>query len=262
MTNRSFFIIITLVLFSVSLCKSNDMENWIRVTQTTENGYFVSDLGRMKIIKNSSETIKIGSLRNDGYRIFIFNARYIMAHYLVLESFVPRPDWATCINHINGIKDDNRLVNLEWSTVKLNNLHAIKNGLNKHIGTIGVDHPHSRDIKEIHAIYNLKKQGKKIFEITKILGLPNYRVVRVYNGIDWRYEYEKVFGAPCEKPTIRYGSDCYNSIPEKTVLKIYELKKSGKRISKIVEEVNIKYATVHFIFHGRSWKKLYKLHFP
>ena len=35
------------------------------------------------------------------------------------------------MNHINGIKDDNRIENLEWNTYQENNIHALKNELRK-----------------------------------------------------------------------------------------------------------------------------------
>ena len=191
-----FFTNITLILLlSVSLLKNLDMERWIKIKHVKKEGYFVSDLGRIKVIKKTSETVKIGSLRQDGYRIVATGKQdYFLVHLLVMENFSKRPKWAECVNHINGIKDDNRLANLEWSTIKLNNLHAFETGLANTVGSIGVNHPNSRSIEQVHAIYKLKKEGKRICDIAKILKISKFAVPRIYHGTDWKYEYHKFFG--------------------------------------------------------------------
>lgn len=52
-------------------------------------------------------------------------------HRLVGLAWIPNPDKLPEINHKNGIKTDNRDVNLEWCTRTQNNAHAHRTGLNK-----------------------------------------------------------------------------------------------------------------------------------
>lgn len=52
-------------------------------------------------------------------------------HRLVAEAYLPNLELKKEVNHINGIKTNNNLYNLEWATRKENANHAWKNGLQK-----------------------------------------------------------------------------------------------------------------------------------
>lgn len=79
---------------------------------------------------------KILKSKNDGkYVVDILcnkgKRETVRRHRLVAQAFILNPDNKPEINHVNGIKDDNRVENLEWVTHRENTDHAWKTGLTK-----------------------------------------------------------------------------------------------------------------------------------
>ena len=120
MTNEEF-------LRSVSL----EGEEW-RDVVGYEGYYMVSSYGRVISLHNTKRynlRLKKTYLNQNGY-IYVMlckNKRKLFfgIHRLIAKAFIPNPNNYTQIDHINGIRTDNRIENLKWSTYTMNNNNPI-----------------------------------------------------------------------------------------------------------------------------------------
>ena len=88
------------------------------------SGYFASRDGR--IYSDKWKRVLTPSLDSYGYKVVsIFSGskkacRNMKVHRLVAETFIPNPDGLETIDHLNNIRTDNRVENLEWVTASEN----------------------------------------------------------------------------------------------------------------------------------------------
>ena len=103
-----------------------DIKGWEGMYQITSDGKVFS-------IRNG-RFIKLAMVRK-GYLKARLSLHQVVSTYsisrLVALHFIDNPDNLPQVNHINGIKHDDRVKNLEWVTGKQNMIHSYFSGARK-----------------------------------------------------------------------------------------------------------------------------------
>lgn len=94
-----------------------------------EHCYAVSDCGH--VLSFRRQKMLKPKIDRYGYEVVALSKSgktyHRTVHRLVAETFIPNPGNLPTVNHINEIKTDNRVSNLEWASVADNDNHGTRN---------------------------------------------------------------------------------------------------------------------------------------
>ena len=227
------------------------MEIWKEI-KGYEGLYEVSNLGRIKSIgrKNQrgiNKKTKILKCGTNGKYLKVMLCKnkikkVYFVHRLVAQEFIfnSNKNILKEVNHINGIKTDNRACNLEWCTRKQNVKHSIETGLvPKKKGSL-------LNKEDLYQKYIIDK--KSIAEIAK----------------EYNYKYStSTINRALKRNNIKIRNYTESARNRKNYLKAkldqinFEEKIKTKKIKEIAEELNI---NCDYLYHYLNNKNIYKLH--
>lgn len=162
-----------------------------------EGLYQISNMGNLRsfhVVPITGRIMKPATDRR-GYkyqglsnRIEINNYRI---HRLVALAFLDNPLNKPQVNHINGIKTDNRAVNLEWATSTENHKHAVKTGLRtfEHIrGELASSSKlKESDVISIRYLFSKNPCVPTKNELAYKYGVTYQCIHSIVNRISWRH---------------------------------------------------------------------------
>lgn len=105
--------------------KMSEVEAFVKIEGFEK--YEVSNLGKVRNIK-SGRTLK-PRLHNGYLRYCLYEnnkRKDLLLHRIIATAFIDNPEGKPCVNHIDENKTNNDLSNLEWCSVRENNIHGTR----------------------------------------------------------------------------------------------------------------------------------------
>lgn len=106
-------------------------------------------------------------------------------HRLLAKMFIPNPENKPHVNHKNGIKTDNDLINLEWCTHLENMEHAFRTGL---VNNTGVNNGMAKlNPVSVKSIKHSLLKGESQYKISKRHGVSRSCILKIHLGTTWKH---------------------------------------------------------------------------
>lgn len=124
---------------------------------------------------------------DNGYKQVVIAGKAWRPHRLVAMTYIPNPENKPFVNHLNGVRDDNRTSNLEWCTQSENARHSI-DVLGNWVNNRGINSPNaSLTDAQVLEMRKLKREGFSYSRLSRIFNTSQPNVVAITKGLTWKH---------------------------------------------------------------------------
>lgn len=170
------------------------MEDFYKEIPGYESAYLCSNTGKIKSLK-TGKLLK-PSIKHGYERVVLYkNGKYktVSIHRVSAICFLENRENKKCVNHINGIRSDNRIENLEWCTHKENHNHAVSIlktiKIEKNLGVFNGEKNGNSVLKanDVLEIKRLFISGVSQSEIAIKYGVKGPTIHKIVRGKRWKH---------------------------------------------------------------------------
>lgn len=150
--------------------------------------------GRTKLLKGRILTLGYYSNGYEQFSICVNGKRFTaIVHRLIALTFITNTFNKAQVNHKNGIRDDNKIINLEWTTHSENIQHSFKVLNRKPKDNIGSKNSNAtlseEKVLEIRRLY--KEGDKNQKELSEIYNVNKPAIWKIVNNYNWKHILKK-----------------------------------------------------------------------
>lgn len=227
------------------------MEEW-KPIKGYELLYEVSNLGLVRsLLPRSFHRILAQRNDKDGYRLVDLRKDGVMkkgrVHRIVIVAFKGPPvDERNNVNHLNGIKSDNSVSNLEWVTPFENSAHAVKNDLIAHGDLHGKAKLTESQVREI--ILRATRESNE--GLAREYGVKASTIRDIVNGKTW-WRVSKLNDQKIHRnyphPTVKLTAADVRQIVEQARTEKYRI---------VAQRFGVSDSTIGEIMRGVHWRNI------
>lgn len=168
-------------------------EEWRQISGY-EGLYEVSNLGNVRSYHNFGNGLRTKpkpvkpSIDRYGYQFLTLckdtkHKKYTV-HKLVASAFLENPNELPQIDHVNGIKTDNRAENLEYVSARENTIRSVFLGLKPHGEKHKLHKLSQKNVDDIRELYSSGKYSQR--KLSEMFGVSGCTIGRILRNETWR----------------------------------------------------------------------------